>query len=74
MSLEAGGGIPCRPNPAAALLVVFVTHVDAFLLCYLVTELLLFTRYCWRVTLFTTLSTQNVFIGWYVVIRRRSGP
>jgi len=25
VSLEAGGGIPCRPNPAATLLVIIIT-------------------------------------------------
>ena len=27
MSLEAGGGIPCRPNPAATLLVYIYTSL-----------------------------------------------
>ena len=28
VSLEAGGGIPCRPNPAATLLVALVLKKD----------------------------------------------
>ena len=27
MSLKAGGGIPCRLNPAATLLVIIITYV-----------------------------------------------
>jgi len=28
VSLEAGGGIPCRPNPAATLLIKEIMHTD----------------------------------------------